>query len=474
MSELILASDLEEFTEINGISVSLDEPYQYRLESLQLGGEGAPDSGRIHIKSVLYDKEKNIYCMYYSAHPVFDGDLVLPSYLAYAESIDGINWIKPNLGLFEYNGSKDNNLLPGFPEKCLVGNVILDDDGTYLAPVTQIGAFTKDMVDDPYLKKECDDYMEGFLGIARSRDGFHWEFTLPEKPLIMEKIEVVRLAKFKGKYLINGQQMRPWCDSDVYERMVTTFVSEDLETWKKLPGFYQAKGGVQSHIGIAVTGEFGNTLVGFSGRFYNSVELADMSMEIDLLYAHNGENFHQLMPEKAYMRCGPVGSWNSGSLLQVPGYIEKDDEFIIYFSGGNGNNCPVDGYIVPGYCRIKRHRFAHAGLRVGWDIASGDRDRRGTMKTRLMRRLNPAEKLYLNCSNFRKQGFIRGALCDENGNIFEGFSFDDCIAVTQEGLEQELAWHNQNILPEKFHLILEFKGSTFRKESPYLYAVTLA
>lgn len=31
--------------------------------------------------------------------------------LAYAESTDGINWVKPELGLYEYHGSKANNLL---------------------------------------------------------------------------------------------------------------------------------------------------------------------------------------------------------------------------------------------------------------------------------------------------------------------------------------------------------------------------
>ncbi len=30
---------------------------------------------------------------------------------AYAESVDGINWEKPNLGIFELNGSKDNHIV---------------------------------------------------------------------------------------------------------------------------------------------------------------------------------------------------------------------------------------------------------------------------------------------------------------------------------------------------------------------------
>lgn len=34
-----------------------------------------------------------------------------PQYACYAESKDGINWVRPNLGLFEFNGSKANNII---------------------------------------------------------------------------------------------------------------------------------------------------------------------------------------------------------------------------------------------------------------------------------------------------------------------------------------------------------------------------
>ena len=34
-----------------------------------------------------------------------------PLFCAYAESKDGIHWEKPNLGLFEFNGSKENSIV---------------------------------------------------------------------------------------------------------------------------------------------------------------------------------------------------------------------------------------------------------------------------------------------------------------------------------------------------------------------------
>lgn len=37
------------------------------------------------------------------------------SYMCYATSKDGLTWEKPNLGLYEYEGSKDNNIIPNSP-----------------------------------------------------------------------------------------------------------------------------------------------------------------------------------------------------------------------------------------------------------------------------------------------------------------------------------------------------------------------
>lgn len=54
------------------------------------------------------------YRMYYHAwHIPSDGNQGHPLYIAYAESQDGVHWIKPKLGLVEHNGSKANNIVIG-------------------------------------------------------------------------------------------------------------------------------------------------------------------------------------------------------------------------------------------------------------------------------------------------------------------------------------------------------------------------
>ena len=56
-------------------------------------------------------KDGDIYKMFYKGTPSFHNTEDTYGMLCYAESRDGINWERKNLGLVEYNGSKDNNII---------------------------------------------------------------------------------------------------------------------------------------------------------------------------------------------------------------------------------------------------------------------------------------------------------------------------------------------------------------------------
>jgi len=56
-------------------------------------------------------KDKDIYRMYYRGLPIAGADGSAKEVTCYAESRDGINWIKPDLGLFEVQGTTKNNVI---------------------------------------------------------------------------------------------------------------------------------------------------------------------------------------------------------------------------------------------------------------------------------------------------------------------------------------------------------------------------
>ncbi len=70
------------------------------------GPPGTFDHGFTRVPCVIKDGDK--FRMYYTA-----GDGRNGWFVGYAESRDGLNWTKPTLGIYEYAGSKDNNLVLG-------------------------------------------------------------------------------------------------------------------------------------------------------------------------------------------------------------------------------------------------------------------------------------------------------------------------------------------------------------------------
>lgn len=77
-----------------GVAIRFDQPW-----------EGA-FSGYV---TVIYDQ--NFYRMYYRGLPQAGQDGTNNEVTCCATSVDGIHWTKPSLGIYEYNGSNDNNIV---------------------------------------------------------------------------------------------------------------------------------------------------------------------------------------------------------------------------------------------------------------------------------------------------------------------------------------------------------------------------
>lgn len=56
-------------------------------------------------------KDRDLFRMYYRGLPIAGRDGSSDEVTCYAESLDGVNWVKPALGLFEIGGSRSNNVV---------------------------------------------------------------------------------------------------------------------------------------------------------------------------------------------------------------------------------------------------------------------------------------------------------------------------------------------------------------------------
>lgn len=100
--------DDHSFPLVRGVELKMHQPEKYSGNPIvERGQKGAPDSKRAVSPTVL--REANRWRMWYAARDA-SKDVVDGMRVAYAESKDGLNWKKPDLGLVEYKGDRHNNL----------------------------------------------------------------------------------------------------------------------------------------------------------------------------------------------------------------------------------------------------------------------------------------------------------------------------------------------------------------------------
>ena len=75
--------------------------------------------------STVVQEEDGTFKVWYNSYPALDGKESLVGLVCFAESTDGLSWVKPSLGLVSWNGSTDNNIVVAAPN--LYGAAVVVD-----------------------------------------------------------------------------------------------------------------------------------------------------------------------------------------------------------------------------------------------------------------------------------------------------------------------------------------------------------
>lgn len=161
-------------------------------------------------------------------------------HLCYAESHDGIHWTKPKLGLFEFNGSKQNNIVLsyGFLGKVQVKNLVPDHVNVFKDTRPDCSA---DQRYKAVVRAQGPVSVVGF----KSADGIHFT-PIRNKPLLTKaRFDTLNLAfwdSLRGEYRMYVRDFIPDLGSGPHGlRSVKTATSEDFLNWSdpvwlKFPG----------------------------------------------------------------------------------------------------------------------------------------------------------------------------------------------------------------------------------------------
>jgi hypothetical protein len=312
----------------------------------------APDQLAAHFYgAVLYEEGK--YRMWYYANALKDPDVPyerdnhIAGPVCYAESDDGISWIKPNLGQVEFRGSKDNNAIALPAEQTSGVHVIKDEEDP----------------DPQRLYKIVYNTWNGKTWVFRtgtSSDGLHWKAA--DDFAIDDFLETGGLYKFNGLYVVNGQRILYSDGGNRSGRQGNAVLSPDFDNW--LPGHTDAfllpepdhpadrghlKPYDQVHIGVSAA-SFGNVLVGLYGIWHNAGPWEERqptngwfghgrtSCDLGLVVSNDGLHFREPVKGKAYISqfdspVTPIPGKRYPTLLVQSGngILNVGDETRIYF-----------------------------------------------------------------------------------------------------------------------------------------------
>jgi hypothetical protein len=259
---------------------------------------------------------------------------IWPGPVAYAESDDGIHWIKPNLGQLLFKGSRDNNGL-NLPDALIEGvHVIRDDD---------------DPDPNRRYKMICNVLPQAVPTIrtATSPDGIHWEAG-PQSCIEGDFLEEASFYRFNGLYFVNGQAFAVGNGGRVLGRSGCVRVSPDFDHWLPqsgasflLPDPADAGKTIkhgrrdETHLGVGAV-PMGNVLVGLYCIWHNDEDFGKISGDFGLVVSNDGLAFRE--PVKGYRwltaQESPVtpvpGKDYPTVLCQGNGILNVGDETRIY------------------------------------------------------------------------------------------------------------------------------------------------
>ena len=330
--------------------------------------------------------------MYYGARHAMHGRGVF----CVAESEDGMQWERPTLGLVEFRGSKQNNIIPRG------GGSICHDPEDEESPFKTI-----------YLGP-------GGIRGAISKDGYHW--TELDKPLISKPpasdVQSLWFNKIDGKYIIIHKTV-----ANRSRRTQCIAESEDFHTFPDSRLIMKAD--LIDPPDVEYYGMMGfayaNLYLGLAQRWLN---MPDRS-ELLLTWSYDRKTWHRPVSREPFI--GPTYDWNQGwhvGASSAP--YQVGNQLWFHFTSGRRSRggphfCVKNGppmREVVGLATITVDRFA--------SITAGFME--GQLVTKPM--TWPGGDLLLNASTTRHfdsypldgGGAMKIEVWDESGQPVEGFS----------------------------------------------------
>jgi len=332
-----------------------------------------------------------------------------------AESRDGIKWTRPKLGIIEYEGSKQNNIIwtgPGAhaftPFKDTNPNAKPEERYKAVAPASGSG------------RTELYGYV--------SADGYHWRLAREAPIITAGNFDSQNLAFWdpnRREYVCYFRVFRdghPNGTRDIKRSTSKDFVNWTEPEWLSYPGAPREQLYTNA---IAPYFRAPHIYLGFPKRYMpdRKDHGGDGVSDGVFMTSRDGITFHRWV--EAFMRPGlDEENWIDRTTMASWGILETaPGELSLYYLERNYH---------------PSHGLSRATIRTDGFVSIHAGAKPGTMTTKPL--IFKGRELVINYSS-SSAGGIRVELQDGSGKPIKGFSLDDCPVIYGDELERVVKWN---------------------------------
>lgn len=449
------------------------------------GPEGSPDAWRAQFYGSII-KVDGKYRMWYCAEDEPSPPVeIRTSHMrpAYAESADGIHWTKPKLGLVEYKGNKENNLLhfspqPHFEITEPLASFVLyepsDPNPSHRYKMPLYGRFYyADDVEYKHPKSTIYPYF--------SADGLRWQLATPppkgaaytetDAPLPVRAIfEIGGFYKFRGLYYAAGQEFWDdiWMpDGKEAGRVMVTHWSSDFVHWSDdhalsfvRYGYRSLKENLNEAHEPAAVWNRNNVLVATFGLWQGSKSVEERRMPLGFLISNDGIHFREPQPDFEFLSPGADGEWDQRGLIHGQGFENVGDQTYVYYGSWDLSSARDPKGSV-GLSTLRRDGFGYLSVRRAGEAM---------LTTIPLAFGRDAKGIRVNASGLGGEARLRLELLDQLGRGVPGYSGAKGVVVDHDGVAEQVRWSNGQmpIGPGPYRLRVHFEGTD--KSSIRFYA----
>ena len=399
-------------------------------------------------------KDKNIFRLYYRGLQTPQNESTNEEFTCYAESSDGIHWIKPDLKIYNIKNTYNNNVV-------LANN---SPASTNFSPF--LDNSTSEPINGRF--KALGGTVKGLIAFS-SDDGIHWR-KLNDKPVLKgESFDSQNVSFWSENECCYLCYFRKWIQNDgKLMRSVGRSTSPDFINWtepvamdfgdtppeelynNQTSPYYRAP-----HIYIAIAARF------FQGKQVISDEQA-LRLHVNPDYYHDcsdaviltsrGGYHYQRTFMEGFVRPGiGLNNWISRTNYPALNVVQTGETEMSFYV--NQDYAQTTSHLQRYSLRIDGFSSLHSGYLPG------------EMITKLLS--FSGSSLFINFST-SAAGYVLVEILDNENNVIQNFSSDDCLPLTGNEISRHVEWKKGSSLEKLINTPVKIR---FKMKDADIYSI---